>query len=75
MKTLKGIVVSDKMTKTVTVKVISLWQHPLYSKRVKRSKRYLAHNEIDAKLGDSVVINESRPISRLKRWVVTKINK
>lgn len=75
MKILKGKVVSDKMQKTVAVEVTSLWQHPLYQKRVKRSKRYLAHNELEAKEGDQVVIKETRPLSKNKRWVVTKINK
>lgn len=75
MKILKGKVVSDKMTKTAVVEVTSLWQHPIYKKRVKRSKRFLADNTIGAKTGDNVLMQESRPLSKLKRFVINKINK
>jgi small subunit ribosomal protein S17 len=74
-KIFTGTVRSDKMTKTVSVEVERTWQHPIYKKRVKRTKRYLAHNEIGAKLGDKVNMIEVRPLSRLKRWQVTEIIK
>ncbi len=75
MKTLKGIVTKDKMNKTVVVTVSTLWQHPIYKKRIKKSKRFHVHNELQAKVGDKVVIAQSRPLSRLKRFIITKIVK
>jgi small subunit ribosomal protein S17 len=70
-RTLQGRVVSDKMNKTVTVEVQRLVKHPRYRKYVTRSKTYKAHDEAnDFKVGDSVTIQECRPISRDKRWVV-----
>ncbi len=73
-KTLKGIVVSAKMDKTVVVKVDRYAQHPKYFKRYLISKKYFAHNHNNkAQLGDTVVIKESRPLSRLKRWTVKDI--
>lgn len=68
-----GFVTSDKMTKTVVVEVTRTYQHPLYKKVVHSTKRYKAHDELGAKVGDEVVIVESRPISRDKRWVVESI--
>lgn len=68
-----GFVTSDKMTKTVVVEVIRTYQHPLYKKVVHATRRFKAHNELDAKVGDEVVIVESRPLSRDKRWVVESI--
>ena len=63
--------VSDKQDKTVVVKVERRFTHPLLKKTVRRSKNYHAHDEAKAfKVGDVVSIEESRPISRLKRWVV-----
>ena len=75
MKTLRGTVTSDKMTQTASVKVTSLWQHPIYKKRVKRSKKYLAQNDLGAKTGDEVIIKESRPLSKLKRFVIAEVIK
>ena len=73
-RTLTGRVVSDKMTKTVTVLVERKVKHPLYGKIVARSKRYHAHVEgIEANDGDLVEIEECRPISRTKTWRVTKV--
>jgi len=70
-RTLQGRVVSDKMEKTVTVQVQRLVKHPRYRKYVTRSKTYKAHDENNSfKVGDVVTIQESRPISRDKRWVV-----
>jgi small subunit ribosomal protein S17 len=70
-RTLQGRVVSDKMEKTVTVEVRRLVKHTRYRKYVTRSKTYKAHDENNVfKVGDVVTIQESRPISRDKRWVV-----
>ena len=72
-KVLSGVVVSDKMDKTVSVLVERQFPHPLYGKVVRRSKKYLAHDEENAyKVGDVVEIVESRPISRRKRWRVVR---
>ncbi len=70
---LTGVVVSDKMQKTVVVRVTRTFRHPLYQKVVHRSKKYKAHDELGAQVGDLVVIVESRPISKTKRWVVQQI--
>ncbi len=68
---LQGIVVSDKTDKTVVVRVERRFTHPLLKKVVRRSKKYQAHDEANKyKTGDTVVIEESRPISKNKRWVV-----
>ena len=68
---LQGVVVSDKMEKTVTVLVERRVMHPLYGKFIRRSKRYHAHDESNAiKAGETVRIIESRPLSKTKRWVV-----
>jgi small subunit ribosomal protein S17 len=68
-----GFVTSDKMTKTVVVEVTRTYKHPLYKKVVHASSRFKAHDELGAKVGDEVVIVESRPLSRDKRWVVESI--
>ena len=71
---LTGRVVSDKMDKTVTVLVERQVMHPVIGKVVSRSRKYHAHNEgNDAKLGDKVVIEECRPISKTKAWKVAKV--
>ena len=68
---LQGVVVSDKQNKTVVVKVERRYTHPLLQKTVRRTKNYHAHDEAGAfKVGDIVTIEESAPISRLKRWRV-----
>jgi small subunit ribosomal protein S17 len=68
---LQGVVVSDKQDKTVVVKVERRFTHPLLKKTVRRTKNYHAHDETNAhKVGDMVSIEETRPISRLKRWAV-----
>ncbi len=68
---LQGVVVSDKTDKTVVVKVERRFTHPLFKKTVRRSKKYQAHDETNQyKVGDIVSIEESKPISRTKRWVV-----
>ena len=69
-----GTVVSDKMEKTVTVAVERKVRHEVYGKSQKRTSTFLAHNENnEAKVGDTVNIAESRPLSRRKRWVVTRV--
>ena len=73
-RTLVGKVVSDKMEKTVSVLIERHVKHPLYGKIVRRSKKYLAHDENNqAKVGDIVEIQESRPISKNKSWVLSKV--
>jgi len=69
-KVKKGIVVSNKMQKTVVVKVEHTMRHPQYEKVVTRSKKYYAHNESPLQIGDEVKIMETRPLSKLKRWRV-----
>lgn len=73
-KTMTGIVVSDKMDKTVVVSVKSYTQHPLYKKIIKRTKKYKAHDEENTcKTGDKVKIMETRPLSKEKRWRVVQV--
>jgi small subunit ribosomal protein S17 len=73
-RSLTGTVVSDKMDKTVTVVVERQVMHPTIGKVVKRTKKYHAHNEgNDAKMGDRVVIEECRPISKTKAWKVARV--
>ena len=69
-----GIVVSNKMTNTVTVRVDRLTQHPVYKRSVRRSKKFHAHDASDAiQIGDKVTIVESRPMSKNKRWRVQSV--
>ncbi len=71
---LTGVVVSDRMEKTVTVAVERKVRHGVYGKSQKRTSKFLAHNEHNqAQVGDTVSIAESRPLSRRKRWVVTRV--
>ncbi|WP_310462871.1 30S ribosomal protein S17 [Sphaerotilus sp.] len=73
-RTLVGRVVSDKRSKTVTVLVERRAKHELYGKIVARSRKYHAHDETNQfKLGDLVEISESRPLSKTKNWVVTRL--
>jgi small subunit ribosomal protein S17 len=70
-RVLQGVVVSDKQDKTVVVKVERRFTHPVMKKTVRRTKNYHAHDENNtAKVGDTVFIEESRPISKLKQWVL-----
>ena len=72
-RVLQGVVVSDKNTKTVVVQVERRYTHALFKKTVRRSKKYHAHDEENSfKVGDKVRIEESKPISRSKHWVVLK---
>jgi len=69
-----GKVVSDKMDKTIVVAVETYKKHPLYHKRVKYTKKYKAHDELNAaKIGDLVKIMETRPLSKEKRWRLVEI--
>ena len=68
---LQGVVISDKQEKTVVVKVERRFTHPLLKKTVRRTKNYHAHDEAKSfKTGDTVSIEETKPISKLKRWTV-----
>lgn len=70
-KVLKGVVVSDKMDKTIVVKVTRFVEHPKYGKRIKKTKKYKAHDETNSKkIGDKVEIEEIRPISKDKKFKV-----
>ena len=71
-----GVVVSDKMDKTVVVAVERIMRHPLYGKTIKRTKKFKAHDENnECKVGDTVKIMETRPLSHDKRWRVVEIVK
>ncbi|MFI3283499.1 MAG: 30S ribosomal protein S17 [Erysipelotrichaceae bacterium] len=73
-KVLRGKVVSDKMDKTITVEISTSKSHPLYSKRIKYSKKFKAHDENNAaKIGDIVEIMETRPLSKDKRFRLVSI--
>jgi len=75
-RVLQGVVVSDKNTKTVVVQVERRYTHPLLKKTVRRTKKFHAHDEDDTfKVGDIVRIEESKPISKNKRWVVLRESK
>ena len=69
-----GVVVSNKMQKTVVVAVENLVKHGMYQKYIKRTSKFLAHNEnADINVGDRVVIEETRPLSKRKRWNVREV--
>lgn len=73
MKRIKtGIVVSNKPAKTLVVKVDTKYRHPIYKKAITKSKKFYAHCDDNKKynIGDTVTIQESRPLSKLKRWIV-----
>ncbi len=73
-KTQIGVVVSDKMDKTVVVRIDRLVKHPVYNKYIKRSAKYKAHDgENSCKIGDRVLIVETRPLSKDKCWKVRQI--
>ena len=72
-RVLQGVVVSDKQDKTVVVRVERRFTHPLLKKTVRRSKKYHAHDEANAwHIGDTVWIEEHRPLSKLKNWIVVQ---
>ena len=69
-----GVVVSDKMDKTIVVHIERQFAHPLYKRTVKKSKKFLAHDEDSkAKIGDRVEIIEARPYSKRKRWKLVRV--
>ncbi|HEY4718482.1 MAG TPA: 30S ribosomal protein S17 [Anaerolineales bacterium] len=69
----EGVVLSNKMQKTVVVRTKQSFSHPLYGKVVESQHKLVAHDELGAKVGDRVRVIESRPISKTKRWVVVEI--
>lgn len=72
-RNLKGIIVSDKMKKTRVVAVTRFYRHPKYLKYYKITKRFKAHDENNEyKIGDKVIIQETRPLSKEKRWIIIK---
>ena len=68
-----GVVASDKMEKTVVVRVDRLVKHPKYRRYVRRTSKFMAHNEVEATVGDKVRIVETRPLSARKRWRVVEV--
>lgn len=73
MKTMQGTISSLKRMNTATVVVEHLWRHPLYQKSVKRSTKYACHYEnMELEVGDTVIIQESRPISKTKHFVIVE---
>ena len=73
-KTKEGVVVSDKMTKTRVVKIERVYRHPRYERVITRSKRLKAHDETNvSKVGDRVLIEETRPLSKDKRWRIRQV--
>jgi small subunit ribosomal protein S17 len=73
-KVREGVVDSTNMQKTIVVKVVDRVRHPLYDKTLQRTKRLYVHDEInDAKVGDRVRVQETRPLSKLKRWRLVEI--
>jgi small subunit ribosomal protein S17 len=74
-KIFNGVVTSTKMNKTVVVRVDTVKSHPLYDKKIKLSKKFFAHNELDVIEGDNVVIQESKPYSKKVTFEVVRVNK
>jgi small subunit ribosomal protein S17 len=73
-KTRTGVVSSNKMDKTISVTVERKLRHPIYGKFVKKSKKFMAHDENnDCNIGDTVTIMETRPLSKLKRWRLIEV--
>jgi small subunit ribosomal protein S17 len=69
-----GIVISNKMEKTVVIKVENRYIHPIYQKTIVKTKKYLAHDELgECNIGDQVLVEETRPLSKRKRWKLSKI--
>ncbi len=73
-KVIQGVITSDKMDKSRSVQVVRRVRHPLYKKFVKHTKKYLVHDETnDSHVGDTVLLMETRPLSRKKRWRLVEI--
>lgn len=75
MKKFVGQVISTKMAKTVVVEISRYKVHPIYRKRIKVKKNYHVHDEIGVKLGDRVIFEKTRPMSKTKKWKVTEVIK
>lgn len=75
MKKLTATVISTKLAQSAVVLVETSWKHPLYNKLVRRSKKYLVQNDVKAKDGETVEIQETRPLSARKRFTITKVIK
>lgn len=75
MKKLTATVISTKLATSAVVMVETSWKHPLYSKLVRRSKKYLVQNDIKAKDGETVEIQETRPLSARKHFTITRVIK
>lgn len=73
MKLFSGKVISDRMQKTVVVEAERFFRHPLYEKRVRRTKKYHAHDELGTKVGDTVKFVNTRPLSKTKSWKIVEI--
>ncbi len=74
-KIFTGIVVSDKMANTIVVSLSYTFRHPLYKKIVKKNKKIYVENNLKAKIGDTVKVRETRPLSKLKRFITLEIIK
>ena len=69
-----GIVTSNKMLKTIVVQIENRYSHPMYSKTMVKTKKYLAHDELgECNIGDQVLVEECRPLSKKKRWKLIKV--
>jgi small subunit ribosomal protein S17 len=69
-----GVVVSNKMQKTIVVRIEDRYSHPSYSKTLSKTKKYLAHDELETcNIGDQVLVEECRPLSKRKRWKLIKV--
>lgn len=75
MKTLTGVVVSNKMDKTIIVSVERFWEHPKYKKRLNRHSKFFVHTEEKIKEGKKIKIGETKPVSKNKTWKVLEILK
>ena len=75
MKKFNGRVISTKMNKTATIEVVRFKVHPIYKKRMKIKKKFHAHDELGVKMGDWVIIVETRPTSKTKKWKIIKVMK
>ncbi|MFZ2153512.1 MAG: 30S ribosomal protein S17 [Microgenomates group bacterium] len=74
-KTFTGVVVSDKMTNTIVIELSYTSRHPMYKKIVKKHKKIYSENNLSAKTGDTVLVRETRPLSKLKRFTTVEIIK
>jgi len=69
-----GLVISNKMQKTIVVQIVDRYSHSMYSKTLSKTKKYLAHDELEmCNIGDQVLVQECRPLSKRKRWKLIKV--